>query len=187
MPPKFKFSKEEIILTAINIIRAEGIEKVTARAIALKLNSSSKVIFSLFHNMDELHQEIIKYANSLFQKYVEEDFKSNKYPPYKSYGMSYIRFAKEETELFKLLFMRDRSKEDKKEDSEWKKVVEIICKSNNISYSEAELLHLEMWVCVHGIASMIATSYISLDIELISQILTDTYQGIRLKMLTEKK
>ena len=35
------------------------------------------------------------------------------YPPYKAMGMGYIRFAAEERELFRLLFMRDRSGEEK--------------------------------------------------------------------------
>ena len=50
----------------------------------------------------------------------------------------------------------------------------------------AERMHLEMWTCVHGIATMLATSFLSLDWELISDMLTDVYQGIRTKHLSEE-
>lgn len=35
-----------------------------------------------------------------------------------------------------------------------------------------------MWVYVYGIAAMAATSYLKLDEELISRILTDAYKGL---------
>ena len=38
---------------------------------------------------------------------------AGQYPPYKASGMAYIRFAREQRELFKLLFMRDRTNEEK--------------------------------------------------------------------------
>ena len=63
--------------------------------------------------------------------------------------------------------------------------VEMIMVANGISREYAELLHLEMWVCVHGIATMFATSFLELDEELISRILTDIYQGTRARILQE--
>ena len=59
--------------------------------------------------------------------------------------------------------------------------VEIIMQANGISRETAELMHLEMWTCVHGIATMLATSFFSPDWTLISRMLTDIYQGLRTK------
>ena len=39
--------------------------------------------------------------------------------------------------------------------------------------------HLEMWAYVHGIATMFATGFLDLDWELVSRMLTDSYQGLR--------
>jgi hypothetical protein len=36
-----------------------------------------------------------------------------------------------------------------------------------------------MWACVHGIATMFATGYLDLEWTLVSQIITDTYQGLK--------
>lgn len=86
MPPKCKFTREEIIESALDITRAYGISAVTARAVGTKLNSSSKVIFSLFQNMEELQGEVIKSANALYQSFLKEDMERGKYPPYKASG-----------------------------------------------------------------------------------------------------
>ena len=130
--------------------------------------------------MDEVQQEVLKSANQLYQNYLEKGMKSKKYPPYKSSGMAYIRFAKEEKELFKLLFMRDRSRENlggNKE--EIRSLIELIKQNLNISEEEAYLFHLEIWIYVHGIATMAATSYLNWDIEFINKTLTDVYTGLK--------
>ena len=59
--------------------------------------------------------------------------------------------------------------------------------AGGITKEEAERLHLEMWVCVHGIASMVATSFLTLPWELISDMLTDVYQGIRTRVGGKKE
>jgi AcrR family transcriptional regulator len=179
MPPKNKFTREEIINSALNITRKEGIGAVTARAVAKSLGSSSKVIFGLFQNMEELQGEVMKSADALYQNFLKEDMAEGKYPPYKASGMAYIRFAKEETCLFKLLFMRDRSNEKVEEKPEdVKPLIKLIQKNTGISEEEAYLFHLEMWVYVHGIATMVATDYFEWNVELISRVLTDGYKGL---------
>ncbi len=188
MPPKFKFTKEEIIRAALDITREEGITSVTARAVGAKLHSSSKVIFGLFQNMEELQKEIIKAANDLYQSYIKQDMASGKYPPYKASGMAYIRFAKEEKELFKLLFMRDRSQEKIEENrEEIRPLLEMIKKNIGLSEEDAYMFHLEMWLYVHGIATMSATSYLDWDMEFISKVLTDGYFGLKHHYCREEK
>ena len=105
---------------------------------------------------------------------------SGKYPPYKASGMAYIGFAREERELFKLLFMRDRSGERIEEDRESiRLLLELLQKNLGVSEDDAYLFHLEMWVYVHGIATMIATSYLDWDDEFVSRVLTDAYVGLK--------
>jgi hypothetical protein len=130
--------------------------------------------------MEELHGEVLKEANALYQGFLREDMAKGKYPPYKASGMAYIRFAKEKPELFKLLFMRNRSNEEIKENGEEvKPLVNLIMKNNGISEEQAYMFHLEMWVYVHGIATMVATGYLDWEWDLISKVLTDSYMGIK--------
>lgn len=180
MPPKFKFTKDEIANAALNVTRNNGISGLTARALAAELGCSVKPIFGLFRNMEEVHQEVMLSAFNLYQNYLQEDMSKGKYPPYKASGMAYIRFAKEEKELFKLLFMRDRRNEAIEENrEEIRPLIDLIQQNLGISEDEAYLFHLEMWIYVHGIATMIATSYLDWDDEFISRVITDAYMGLK--------
>lgn len=187
MPPKFKFTREEIIKAALDLTRERGIASVTARALGAKLDSSPKPVFGLFQNMEEVQREVLAAADKLYQAYLQEDMCGGKYPPYKASGMAYIRFAREERELFKLLFMRDRSQEEKQEGEEIKEFIELIEQDTGLSEESACLFHLEMWIFVHGIATMIATSYLDWEMEFVSKVLTDGYMGLKYRYCGEKK
>ena len=128
--------------------------------------------------MEELEEATILEAYNTYLKFINNEVASGKYPQYKAFGMAYIRFSNEEKELFKLLFMRDRTNEAIEYSTDFKESVNMLIKANNITYELAKLIHLEMWICVHGIATMLATSYLPLEYDLISDILTDVYQGI---------
>ena len=174
------FTKDEIVKAALDLTREKGFAAVSTRALGEKLGTSSRPVFSHFNNMSEVQQAIIKAANDLYQKYRDEETANGKYVPYKASGMAYIRFAKEEKELFKLLFMRDRSKEFVKENpEEMDALIGLIGKQVNINREEAKLFYLEMWAFTHGIASMIATNYLDFDETFISRALTDGYEGLK--------
>ena len=185
MPPKVKVTKEDIVNAAIELVRREGDTAINARSVASALGCSTQPVFSNFSNMEELKEAIISTAYSLYLDFIKAETESGKYPQYKAFGMAYVRFAKEEKELFKLLFMRDRTGEDISPASDFEESVKIIMTANNISREKAELIHLEMWSCVHGIGTMLATSFLPLEFELISDMLTDVYQGIRARHVSE--
>ena len=187
MPPKVKVSKEEIINTAISLIRKSGASAINARSIAAELGCSTQPIFSNFASMEELDNEVIRSAYGLYLEFLEREADRGKYPQYKSFGMAYIRFAEEEKELFKLLFMRDRAGADISLTPDFEESMKIIMNSTGISRDEAWLMHMEMWSCVHGIGTMLATSFLTLDRELISTMLSDVYTGVRDRYAKEKK
>ena len=70
--------------------------------------------------------------------------------------------------------------------SDFEESAQIIMHSNGVTIETARLMHLEMWSCVHGIGTMLATSFLSLEWELISGMLTDVYQGIRARHLSKE-
>ncbi len=188
MPPKAKFTREEIVQEAIDLVREEGQGSLTARSLAKRLKSSACPIFTLFESMEEVKNEALKRANSLYNRFLEEDIGSGKYPPYKGSGMAYIRFAREEKELFKWLFMRDRSNERVGEDrASIAPLLAMLQESLGISEDEAYRFHLETWIYVHGIATMLATDYLAWDGEFISRALTDMYYGLRARYQGETR
>ena len=180
MPPKVKTTIEHIISAAVEIVRENGAEALNARTVAARLGCSTQPVFSNFATMEELRLAVDIKANALYETYMQQEIESGKYPVYKASGMAYIRFAKEEKELFKLLYMCDRSDGSIPEDNTLTdKMADIIQENTGHSRTNAKLFHLESWACVHGIATMFATGFLDLDWVLVSKILTDIYQGLR--------
>lgn len=180
MPPKAKFTREEIVQAAVALVRAKGMRGLTARALGAELCSSPRPIFTAFQNMEEVVQAVIQAAYRLYQEYLDREMSRGAYPLYKASGMGYIRFAREERELFQLLFMRDRSQEAIPEDREaLRPLLAIIRENIGIDEDSAYLFHLEMWIYVHGIAAMFATGYLDLDEAFISDVMTDAFEGLK--------
>ena len=180
MPPKPKFTKENIADAAVALVRQSGMEALTARAVAARLGCSPKPIFGLYESMAQLREAVIARAQACMAEYTEQAVQSGEYPPYKAIGMAYVEFAREEKELFRLLYMRDRSGEETAENREaLAPVLDIIQKNTGLDREKAYLFHIEQWVFVHGIATMLATSYLDIDKETVSSVITDCYQGLR--------
>jgi len=187
MPPRIKITREEIVRAALELVRRDGAEAVNARQLAKALNCSTQPIFSNFSSMEELKLAVVTAADALYQAYTKREIESDQYPVYKAAGMAYIRFAREERELFKLLFMRDRSDEVIPEETEdTRAIAGIVQATTGFAGDRAKLFHLEMWAYVHGIAAMMATGFLELDADLVSEMMTDAYQGLR-KRYEEKE
>ena len=81
--------------------------------------------------------------------------------------------------------MCDRNGQDSTPTEDFDASVNIIMTVNGISYEAATLMHMEMWAFVHGIATMFATSFLELEWDVISNMMTDVYQGLRARHLSE--
>lgn len=180
MPPKVKVTKEDIVLAAMEIVRREGVAAINARTIAAQLGCSTQPIFSNFATMEELKMAVLAQAEALCNQYIQTEVESGKYPVYKASGMAYIRFAKEESALFQLLFMRDRGGETEGgADHLFTRMVTVVQDNTGLDFTNAQVFHLEMWAYVHGIATMMATGFFLPDWELVSRMLSDAYLGMR--------
>lgn len=181
MPRKPVIRKEDIVNAAFEIVRLKGQEALNARALAEYLGCSTQPIFSNFSSMEELFNEVLLKCLESYNTCVKEEFaRQQGFPTYKTYGMAYIRFAKEQKNLFKVLFMRDKTGKDSGvEDSTFFEVLPVIMKALDLTREQATIFHLEMWTFVHGIGSMIATSSYDWDLDLAARTLTDAYQGLK--------
>ena len=57
MPPSPKFTRDEIVAAALQVVSERGKEALSAREVAAVLGSSARPIFTVFSNMEELQQE----------------------------------------------------------------------------------------------------------------------------------
>lgn len=160
MPPKPKFSREEIISAGLEIARASGIEAVKAREVGEKLGCSSRPIFTFFDSMEELQKAVELKAWSLFSSYV--DIADDYVPSFKKRGMQMIKFAQEEPKLFRLLMMTEKKPIDfeslmKTRISSFGKDIDSICSLYGVSQEEANQMFGNMWVSTYGICVLCAT------------------------------
>lgn len=177
MPPKPKYDREKIIDIAVNLVREKGADALTAREMAKYLCTSSRPIFTAFENMSELKKAVIDRCNSIYEEYCKREVAEKLYPEYKALGMAYIKLAKEESNIFNLLFMSKN--ENDYMDLHYKSMVNMVQNQTGLGEQGADRMHFEMWAFVHGIAIMLATKYVELDLNIVSDCLSDIYHGLK--------
>lgn len=180
MPPQARITKESILAAAVEIVRQKGENALNAREIAACLGCSTQPLFSNYESMEALKKDVLKEAEKICGLYVQKETESGLYPPYKAGGMGYIRFAREEKALFRMLYMRTRPQNNQAENSELNDRMILLAQQNTgMDEKNAGFFHLEIWAFVHGIAAMTATGYLELPDALISRMITDCFQGLK--------
>lgn len=160
MPPTVRFTRDAVLHAACQLMRREGMEALNARAIAKELGGSTQPIFRLFTNMEDLHRELILYVARQFQAHAEADMAQSD-SPYIQLCTTYLLYGRDEPELFKLLFMRDRVSEGQYSDqTNFDLVFNSIKKETSLDDETALRFFERTWLFIHGLAVCIATKYI---------------------------
>ena len=180
MPPKIQFSKADLLHAAFSLTRSRGLEALNARSIARELGCSTQPIFRAFRSMEEIRGEMARMSMDVYANYIS---RSATLAPqhYLGTGLAYILFAQEEPQLFRILFMCDRTAEGvttQNPDKTLDFVLELVMKGTGLSRERAEELHRHLWIYAHGLASMVVTRFITLTREEIVQLLRDEYRAI---------
>ena len=189
MAPKFKFTKEEVLTVTIDFIRENGIEALTARELAKKLESSTKVIFSLFSNMKNLEDEAKFVAENIFSEKVNLALKDDS--PFKRLGVEYILFSKNEPKLFQWLFMKKGIEVESfkdflpMRDYEYKLVIESIDKEYKISIENAKKFYEHLFIYSHGIATLTVTGIYNFTPSEIIEYMTEVAKSLIVQYLRE--
>ena len=181
MPPKAKFSKEEIVKAGLNIVRREGFDALTARSLAASLNCSTAPIFTVFSNIEEVQQAVLSGAKELYLEYMDEAL-SDKLP-FKMSGINYIRFAKDEPKLFQILFMgsNDRLQPTHffpSKEPPFLNVLNGFMNSWPVSQDKAEKIYNHMSVYAHGLAVLYAQGNIVFSMEDVDNLLTEVFHAL---------
>lgn len=185
MPPKAKFTREEIVSAAIEIVREGGINSLTARSLACRLGSSACPIFTVFENMDEVQGETVKAAKALYAQYVRRGLEQD--IPFKGVGMQYILFAKNEPKLFQLLFMSEKTVDSSNDlinaiDDNYFLILQSVIDSYSLDEESAKRLYLHMCIYTHGIAAFCARNVCVFSEEEISRLITEVCMSILKEM-----
>lgn len=189
MPAKKQITKEVILETALNMVREGGMGSLNVRRLASRCGCSTQPIYLSFSGIEELKRELSKRILAVYDQFMRNELSAGRYPEYKAIGMGYIDFARKERELFKFLFMRNRAGENGIGEDHFDEDAMAMMKNYGLYEDKARRLHAEMWVFVHGIATMYATGYLDWEWETVSQMLTDVYTGLlaRIKSVNGKE
>lgn len=169
------FKKEDVLNITYEIAKKEGFESINARKIAAKLNSSVHPIFKHFKDMEDLKKAVYEKIYAKYQEYMS--IKDNEKYAYKKMGLSYIKFAKDYPEFFKIIFMQktDLNAEDFVMAD---KIGDDVIKKGQIltglSFEEQKEFHIKVWIFTHGIACLVATKTVEFSDEEISELLGNT-------------
>lgn len=186
MPPKAKFTREEIISAALKITRRNGINAVTARELGSELGSSARPIFTVFQSMEEVQHEIRKAAREVYKNYIKKGL--SELISFKGVGTAYIQFAQEESKLFQLLFMEEIKTTPSLSnvlsiiDENHEEILLSVEKLYGLDKENAYKLYQHLWIYTHGIATLCATKVCEFKEEEISEMLTEVCLSILHKM-----
>ena len=183
MSKEVKITKDMILEAAFDIVREKGLEEVSNRTISKRLECSIRPIYYQFNNSDELKKELYNKIEKYFYKYIMDNMIDN-IPYYRQVGINYIKFAREEKNFFKILFM---SKSDylpegfvSKSEDDFKEISKLIKMSTKLNDDDIKSFHIKMWMFTHGIATLLATDTVLLTEEQISNLLSSQFQALML-------
>lgn len=191
MPPKAKFTKEQVIEAAICIVREEGFSALTARALGNRLGSSARPVFTAFQSMEEVQEAVVSRARELYGEYVERGLSEEL--PFRGVGTQYILFSIREPKLFQLLFMKEQGQVPEFSrvlpliEDNYEKILFSIVQSYGLKEAAAERLYRHLWIYSHGIAALCATGMCRFTGDEIKEMLAEICTGMLKKLRGERQ
>lgn len=190
MPPKPKFTREEIIAAALDLVAEQGIEAMTARNLGEKLGSSARPIFTVFKNMEEVQGEVRTAAMKRFEEYAG---KAMHYTPiFKQVGMQTVLFAAEEPKLFQLLFMKENRNATDFDDvfgelgTMADTCIDVICEDYGLNRQEAHMMFESLWIYTFGVGALCATRMCRFSQEKLVQMLGTEFTAMMMLLKSGK-
>ena len=190
MPPKPKFTKEEIVAAALRIVSESGLPALTAKSLGNALHTSATPIFTVFRSMQEVVEEVRMAAMGKFESYAHK--MGSDMPIFKQVGMQMILFAKEEPQLYQLIFMSQNSDVKSFADiyrhlgSVAYECLQTIQGDYGLSEADARVLFEHSWVHTYGIATLCATGMCEFTREELSKMLTQDFAAVMLLLKSAK-
>ena len=174
MAPKNKFTRKEMVAAAVRVVQKRGAAALTAKSLAEELGTSTQPVFTCFGTMEALKAEVYVAAERLFDEYLTKGLKEK--ISFLGFGSQYIRFARKEPELYRLLFLMRPDDVGSGAFAAMRHMQELVRPSlveiYHISAQEADRYFRDLWLVVHSLATLIVTGDCPYSNREIGQILT---------------
>lgn len=182
MPPKVKITREQILEAAYALVRQEGPEKLTVRAVAQMLECSTQPVLYQFASVEELRKAVYEKADAYHSEYIQPREGRN---PLLSLGLNYIRFGQEEPMLFRFLFQTDQFRgatlDGLMEDPAMLGMLQMVASQAGCSLGTAKDVFLNLFISAHGYASLLANNAMVYDEQNAERILLNAFAAFRRK------
>ena len=164
MPATKKVSKDEIIDAAVDVLRDGGFSAINARSVAKKLGCSTQPIYFSFKNMDELKTALTEHAIQMHTQRVRDSLRIHEGNDsrYSSYGMGFVKFAAEEKQLFRWLYLDGEQVGPYQNDVLTSEVIGVITDEFGYTADVARLFHQDMIYFTYGLAILANTDHLHL-------------------------
>lgn len=175
MPRNALLTKEAVTAAGLAIVRREGQNALTARALSRELGCSLSPIFTVFKDMDEIQVSVKKAAEDYFADFMKD---VNEFEPaFKEFGLRLVRFAKQDGNLFDMLFLSRGGRSDIAGQIAQRSLMDIQ-QNYDLNDSQASMIFKQMWPVATGIASLCVHRPMAFSEEETGQILSNHFSGM---------
>ena len=186
MPPKAKFTKEQITKAALGVVSEKGAQALTAKELGAALGTSTTPIFTVFNSMQEVQDAVMLAAMERFEEYAHKA--AHIKPVFKQVGMQMILFAKAEPKLYQLIFMSSISEAQTFDDiyahlgSVADECLDVLQKDYDLSKDNAKTLFEHVWIHTFGIGALCAAGVCDFSDEQIARMLSQDFAAMMMLM-----
>lgn len=178
MPPIAKITKEMIVNAGFDIARQYGIENVNARTVSEKLGCSTQPVMYHFKKIEDIKKAVYQKADQYHTAYIADIEGDDQML---EMGLSYIRFAQEEKNLFRLLFQSNgfsgKSVTELISADDSIPLLTALSKAADVSLTQAGAIFKLLFLFIHGYASMYANNLLEYDEDIIRVDLQRIFAG----------
>lgn len=165
MPASCQVSKEMIVKKAVVMVNKKGWESINARELAKALKISTKPLYRIYQNMDEIKEDIYKEIYKQYDEFVTSRVDNKK--ALITLCVAYVEFAKNYKNLFISLFLSNNLKWKSIDDvlnEKWNQgaIINLVNKQG-YTFDEAKDLFMHVWLYANGLATLIATNQIDIE------------------------
>ena len=180
MPPKQRITREMILERSFAMFCQEGMGAVNARSVAKALNCSTQPIFSYFSGMDDLKNALDQKARDEFEQMAAQN--ADKEHVLESCCTAYVRFASEQPCLFAHMFMDINAGMTTFGNGLVREpIVEAEAAQSGLDKEKARAVCEELWLFVHGMASMQASGRTSYSKEQEKNMISGVHEALLAK------
>lgn len=180
MPKAIEISKDTIVKSAVKMINKDGWESLNARSLAKHIGISTKPLYRIYSNMDEIKSDALSEIYRQYDEFINSRIDSKN--ALLTLCIAYVEFANSYNNLFISLFLSHNLKWQKIEDvfnEKWNQstIINLVNK-HGFSFDEAKELFLQMWLYANGLATLVATNQIELDEDRIMHRMVKIYKNL---------